>query len=148
MINKVVLTGRLTSDIELRRTNDGIVYAYFTLAVNRISRNETDFISCVAWRSSAELMSKYLKKGSLVGVEGRLEVYRLNQNDGYQTRTNVNVSQVYFLESRQQSQQSTTSNINPQERERQNFTSMNSNQESSNDDEIKIDDINFDDINF
>lgn len=103
MINRVILTGRLTSDIELRRTNDGTPYTFFTIAVNRRQQDQTDFISCVAWRQTAELMNNFLNKGSLIGVEGRLEVFS-RQNDGnYETRTSVQVSNITFLESKAQS---------------------------------------------
>lgn len=147
MINKVILTGRITANIELRQTNDGIVFTYFTLAVQRASsRNETDFISCVAWRKSAELMRDYLKKGSLIGIEGRLEVYRLEQEGNYQTRTNVNVSQIHFLESKQQSIEQNTENVFSSNQVQTNtFSNKNFDKEE---DEMKMDDIDFDEINF
>ena len=103
MINKVILTGRLTSDIQLRRTNDGTSYTFFTIAVNRRQQDQTDFISCISWRQTAELMDKYLNKGSLIGVEGRIEVFTQRKDGNYDTRTNVNVTQVTFLESKTQS---------------------------------------------
>ena len=110
MINRVILTGRITSDIELRRTNDGTPYTFFTIAVNRRSGNDqTDFISCVAWRQTAELMNNYLNKGSLIGVEGRLEVYSRQEEGRYENRTNVQVSNITFLESRAQSEQRSAS---------------------------------------
>ncbi|BDU67407.1 MAG: single-stranded DNA-binding protein [Candidatus Tyloplasma litorale] len=98
MINKVILTGRLTSDVELRRTNDGTPYAFFTLAVNRRSQDQTDFVSCIAWRATAKLMHDYLSKGSLIGVEGRLEVFSQQKDGRYDKRTNVNIENVTFLE--------------------------------------------------
>ncbi len=104
MINKVILTGRLVADVELRTTNDGISYTYFTLAVSRgYNKEKTDFISCVAWRGTAELMKKYLSKGSLIGVEGRIEVYSTQENGNYNTRTNVNTTSISFLESKKDS---------------------------------------------
>ncbi|BDV02133.1 MAG: hypothetical protein HPAVJP_0220 [Candidatus Hepatoplasma vulgare] len=147
MINKVLLTGRLTSNIELRQTNDGIVFSYFTLAVQRMSsKNETDFISCVTWRKTAEFMRDYLKKGSLIGVEGRLEVYRLEQDGNYQTRTNVNVSQVHFLESKQQNIDQSTENVfNTNTIQKNNFNNKNFDKEQ---DEMKMEDIDFDEIDF
>ncbi len=114
MINKVILTGRLTRDIELRRTNDGTPYAFFTIAVNRRQQDQTDFISCTAWRQTAELMNQYLNKGSLIGVEGSLQVYSQQNNGEYETRTTVQVSNITFLESRAQSQARTAEqSINP-----------------------------------
>lgn len=104
MINRVILTGRLTSDVELRRTNDGTPYTLFTLAVNRRNQDQTDFISCVAWRQTAELMNQYLNKGSLIGVEGSLQVFTQQKDGQYDTRTNVQVSNITFLESRAQAQ--------------------------------------------
>lgn len=114
MINKVILTGRLTQDVELRRTNDGTPYAFFTIAVNRRQQDQTDFISCTAWRQTAELMAQYLNKGSLVGVEGSLQVFTQQREGQYDTRTTVQVSQITFLESRAQAQARTQEQaINP-----------------------------------
>ena len=116
MLNKVVLIGRLTAEVDLKKTSSDIPYTYFTLAVNRPgNQDQTDFISCVAWRGTAELMSKYLNKGSLIAIEGRIEVYRTESNGNYETRTNVNVQNITFLESSRRGQtqempaQSTTS---------------------------------------
>lgn len=115
MINKVILTGRLTSDVELRRTNDGTPYTFFTIAVNRRNQDQTDFIACTAWRQTAELMANYLNKGSLVGVEWRLEVFSQQKDGKYETRTTVQVSQLTFLESKAQASSRTSdqnSNMN------------------------------------
>lgn len=79
MINRVVLVGRITRDPELRKTNTGTSVVSFTLAVNRrFSSNQeggqdADFISCVAWRQSADFMANYVKQGTLLGVEGRIQ---------------------------------------------------------------------------
>ena len=78
MINKAVLVGRLTKDPELRYTSSNIAYTRFTVAVNRTysepnGERKADFISCVAWRNQAENTAKYVKKGSLVGIEGRIQ---------------------------------------------------------------------------
>ncbi len=113
MLNKVILIGRLTSDIELRYSNDQMPYTYFTLAITRQNqRDKTDFISCVAFRSTAELMARYLGKGSMIAVEGRLEVYRTETNGDYQTRTNVVVNNVQFLDSRRSNSNQDSSNQN------------------------------------
>ena len=79
MLNKIVLMGRLTRDPELRRTQSGTAVASFTLAVDRDYKaqdgeRETDFIDIVAWRSTAEFVSKYFSKGRMAVVEGRLQV--------------------------------------------------------------------------
>lgn len=102
MINKVILTGRLTQDVELRNTNDGTPYTFFTIAVNRRNNDQADFISCIAWRQTAELMKNYLNKGSLIGVEGRLEVFNQQKDGQYESRTTVQVSNITFLESKAQ----------------------------------------------
>ena len=99
MINRVVLTGRLTRDIELRRTQSGAAVASFTLAVDRSFKREgqpeADFINCVAWNRSAETMAQYLHKGSLIGVDGRIQTRNYDNQQG---------QRVTFLESRAQSQ--------------------------------------------
>ena len=77
-MNKVIVVGRLTADPELRQTQSGISSCRFTVAVNRKFKNEStgkydaDFISCVAWRQTAEFVSKYFSKGSMIGIEGNL----------------------------------------------------------------------------
>ncbi|MDN6193644.1 MAG: single-stranded DNA-binding protein, partial [Alkalibacterium sp.] len=87
MINNVVLVGRLTRDAELRYTGSGIAVASFTVAVERPYTNaqgerETDFINCVAWRKTAEIISNYTRKGSLVGVTGRMQTRNYTNNEG------------------------------------------------------------------
>ena len=78
MINRVVLVGRLTKDPELRYTSSNIPVSKFTLAVNRTfagpsGEREADFIQCVVWRKQAENLAKFVRKGSLIGVEGRIQ---------------------------------------------------------------------------
>jgi single-strand DNA-binding protein len=87
MINKVILTGRLTKDVELKYTPSGVAVGTFSLAVNRPFKNEkgeseTDFINCVVWRKQAETMANHLKKGSLIGVDGRLQTRSYENNEG------------------------------------------------------------------
>ncbi len=111
MLNKVILIGRLTANIELRYSNDKIPYTYFTLAIQRQgSKDKTDFISCVAFRSTAELMARYLVKGSLISVEGRIEVYRTESSGEYQTRTNIVVNNIVFLDNKKQNQSNQINN--------------------------------------
>ena len=86
-MNRVVLVGRLTRDPELRTTSSGISQTRFTLAVNRRTSNqdgqrEADFISCVAWRGTAEAIAKYLKKGRELAVEGRIQTGSYDAQDG------------------------------------------------------------------
>lgn len=104
MINRVVLVGRLTKDVELRYTPNGVATATFTLAVNRTFTNqqgekEADFINCVVWRKQAENVANYLRKGSLAGVEGRLQTRYYDGQDGKRVYvTEVVADGVQFLE--------------------------------------------------
>lgn len=87
MINNVVLVGRLTRDAELRYTGSGIAVATFSVAVERPFTNaqgerETDFVNCVAWRKTAETISNFTRKGSLVGVTGRIQTRNYTNNEG------------------------------------------------------------------
>ena len=87
MINRVVLVGRMTKDPESRRTSSGTAVVSFTLAVdNRFApkdaENKADFISCIAWNNAAEVLEKYVKKGALLGVDGRLQTRNYDDKDG------------------------------------------------------------------
>ena len=78
MINRSVLVGRLTKDVDLRQTQSGTNVASFTLAVSRPFKDaqgnrEADFIQCIAWRKTAEILNQYAHKGSLIGVDGRIQ---------------------------------------------------------------------------
>jgi single-strand DNA-binding protein len=103
MINRVVLVGRLTRNPELKYTTNGIANIRFSLAANRAFKKDgqpqADFINCVAWRGQAENMAKFLRKGSLIGVEGRIETGSYQAQDG-STRytTDVIADNVQFLE--------------------------------------------------
>ena len=104
-MNKVQLVGRLTRDPELRTTGNGVSVCSFTVAVNRRFRNaqgeyEADFINCVAWRQSAELLAKYFSKGRMVGVVGSIQT-RNYEKDGQRVYvTEVSVEEIHFVESR------------------------------------------------
>ncbi|MBU9710630.1 single-stranded DNA-binding protein [Evansella tamaricis] len=106
MMNRVVLVGRLTKDPELRYTASGVAVATFTLAVNRPFSNqqgerEADFINCVVWRKPAENVANYLKKGSLAGVDGRIQTRSYDNNEGRRVFvTEVVAESVQFLEPR------------------------------------------------
>ena len=105
MINNVILVGRLTKDIEIRQTTSGSKTANFTLAVNRTSKKDgqqdADFINCVAWNKTAELMAQYLHKGSLIGVEGRIQTRSYENQQGQKVYvTEVLVNMIQFLGSR------------------------------------------------
>ena len=106
MLNKVILIGRTTREVELRRTSNGTAVATFTLAVdNRFvlkdGKSSTDFISCVAWANTAETMEKYVRKGALIAVEGRIQTRNYDNKDGNKVYiTEVVVENMRMLESR------------------------------------------------
>lgn len=107
MLNQIVIMGRLTRDPELRRTGSGTAVASFTLAVDRdfsgkeSGEKETDFIDCVAWRNTAEFVSKYFTKGRMAVVSGRLQIRLWTDKDGNKRRSaEVVAESVYFGDSR------------------------------------------------
>jgi single-strand DNA-binding protein len=108
MLNKIFIMGRLTRDPELRRTQNGTAVAGFALAVDRDYKNadgtkETDFIEVVAWRSSAEFVSKYFAKGRMAVVEGRLQIRDWQDKDGNKRRNaEVVADNVYFGDSKKE----------------------------------------------
>ncbi|WP_077623760.1 single-stranded DNA-binding protein [Sediminibacillus massiliensis] len=110
MLNRVVLVGRLTKDPDLRYTPNGVAVANFTLAVNRPFSNqqgnrEADFINCVVWRRAAENLANFMSKGSLVGVDGRLQTRSFDGQDGKRVFiTEVVADTVQFLETKGSSQ--------------------------------------------
>lgn len=104
-MNKVHLIGRTTKDIELRYTTQGTAVARFTLAVNRRKKEdgtqEADFISCIAWSKTAEIMDKYVHKGDQVGVVGRIQTGSY-EKDGHKVyTTDVVVEELEFLTKKQ-----------------------------------------------
>ena len=109
-MNRVELIGRLTRDPELRYTSSNIPTARFTLAVNRPFQSQngeqgTDFINVVVWRKQAENVKKFVTKGSLVAVEGRIQTGSYENKDGQRVcTTDVVADSVQFLETRTQSQ--------------------------------------------
>ena len=104
MLNHIVLMGRLTRDPELRRTGSGIAVASFSLAVDRDfgssannGEKETDFIDIVAWRNTAEFVSKYFTKGRMAVVSGRLQIRNWTDKEGNKRRSaEVVADNVYF----------------------------------------------------
>lgn len=108
MINNVILTGRLTKNIDLRQTSAGKAMTYFTLAVNRVFKKEqgvsdADFVTCVAFGVQAENMARYLTQGSLIGIEGRISTRNFQGKDGNTVYvTEVIANNVTFLESKKQ----------------------------------------------
>lgn len=104
MINKVILVGRITKDPELKYTQSNVAVCTFTLAVSRQFQNqqgerEADFISCTVWRNQAENLAKFIRKGGLLGVEGRIQTRSYEAEDG-NTRyvTEVATENIQFLE--------------------------------------------------
>ena len=107
MLNRIILMGRLTRDPELRQTQSGASVANFSLAVDRDFKDKqtgektTDFIDIVAWRSSAEFVSRYFAKGRMAVVEGRLQLRDWTDRDGNKRRTaEVIADNVYFGDSK------------------------------------------------
>lgn len=113
VINRVVLVGRLTKDINLRKTQSGISVGLFTLAVNRQyskdkEHKETDFVSCIVWRKGAEILSQYTHKGSRIGIDGRIQTRNYEDNNGQRVYvTEVVVDNFELLDSKPE--QATTS---------------------------------------
>lgn len=130
MINRVVLVGRLTKDPELRYTPSGVANARFLVAVNRPFANqqgekEADFINCVAWRKQAENLCNFMKKGNLIGLEGRIQTGSFEGQDGKRVyTTDVIADSIQFLErnnTQQQGQQNQQSQPNHQQSSQQQY---------------------------
>lgn len=116
MINQVVLTGRITKPLALYSTSNGRKYTRFTLAVQRTNfrdgQKEADFIPCIAWGKTAETMNQYLNKGSLIGVEGRIQTGSYEKQGQSIYTVDVLVNEFTFLESKK-----TTNNVEIPEEE-------------------------------
>ncbi|MFV0254847.1 MAG: single-stranded DNA-binding protein [Erysipelotrichaceae bacterium] len=114
-MNKVMLVGRVTKDVELRKTNSGTSVASFTVAINRRSSqdNQADFINCVAWNRVAEVMGQYVKKGAQISVEGRIQTRNYEQEGKRVYVTEVVAENVQFLDSR--SSRENNSGYSPQQ---------------------------------
>ena len=112
MINRVVLVGRLTRDVEVRKTASGLSVATFTVACDRRmargqdgnNQQSADFISCVAWRQAADFLGSYARKGALVGVEGRIQTRNYDRDGQNVYVTEIVCDTVNLLESKSQSQ--------------------------------------------
>jgi single-strand DNA-binding protein len=119
MMNRVVLVGRLTKAADLRYTPNGVPVATFTVAVNRPfskdGEKEADFINCVIWRKGAENLCNFTDKGSLIGVDGRIQTRNYEGSDGKKVYvTEVQAESVQFLDSRKTAQNDSNSNDNIQ----------------------------------
>lgn len=101
-MNKVILIGNTTKDVELNTTNSGKNYARFTLAVKRIGSEETDFINILVWNKLAENCHKFLKKGSKCAVIGKIQINSYEANDGTKKYTiDIVADEVEFLSAKQ-----------------------------------------------
>lgn len=113
-MNKVILIGRLTKDVEMRQTPNGVSLARFSIAVTRRFKNsngeyDADFINCIAWRKTGEFIARYFQKGSMMAVVGSIQTRSWDGNDGKkQYATEVIVDEAYFTGSK--SENSTGSN--------------------------------------
>lgn len=127
MLNRVVLVGRLTKDPEFRTTPSGVEVSTFTLAVNRTFTNaqgerEADFINVVVFRKQAKNVNDYLSKGSLAGVDGRVQSRNYENNEGRRVFvTEVVADSVQFLDTKGNNQQ----NNQPQKQQEQTTTKNN-----------------------
>ena len=108
MLNSISVMGRLTRDPELRRTGSGKPVTSFTLACDRDFKNsqtgekEVDFLDCVAWNSTAELVEKYFRKGQMAVATGRLQIRQYTDKNGQKRRqAEILVSSVYFCGNRE-----------------------------------------------
>lgn len=135
MINRIVLVGRLTKEPEYRVTPSGVQVATFTLAINRTFTNQNgerqaDFINCVVFRTPAENVNKYLNKGNLAGVEGRLQSRSYENNEGKRVYvTEVVCDSVQFLEPKSNNQQQ-SNNQPPQYNQQQGYQQQNYQQQN------------------
>ncbi len=105
MLNKAILVGRLTADPELRQTPNGISVVSFSVAINRpYSRGgerQTDFINIVAWRQTAEFISKYFRKGNMIAIDGTIQTRNYEDKNGNKrTAVEVLAENVSFVESK------------------------------------------------
>ena len=108
-MNKVILMGRLTKDVEMRQTPNGVSLARFSIAVTRRFKNsngeyDADFINCIAWRKTGEFIARYFQKGSMMAVVGSIQTRSWDGNDGKkQYATEVIVDEAYFTGSKSES---------------------------------------------
>lgn len=113
MINRVILVGRITKDPEMKQTQSNIAVVSFTLAVNRqftdsSGERQADFIQCVVWRKQAENLARFVKKGALLGIEGRIQTRTYEADNGTRYVTEVVCDSVQFLESKGDNKENTT----------------------------------------
>ena len=154
MINRTVLVGRLTKDPELKYTSSNIAYARFTIAVNRTfagpsGEREADFIQCIAWRRQAENVARFVKKGSLVGVEGRIQTGSYDDKEGNRRyTTDVVCDSVQFLESKNKDQNQNETSYTPRENKGYNSNQYQERQQTAKKQNTPSIDVSEDDLPF
>lgn len=113
-MNYIAVMGRITKDIELRRTNNGTSVASFTVAVDRdFDKGKTDFIECVAWKDKAEFAAKYFSKGSKCVVTGQLQMRDWEDKNGNKRRNaEIVVGSLYFADSKKAESSSYNNSFN------------------------------------
>ena len=113
-MNRVVMIGRTTANVELKQTTSGTSVAEFSIAVNRTFKNangerESDFFNCIAFSKLAETISRYVKKGDQIGIEGRLQTRNYTNREGKKVYvTEIIVENVEFLQTKKQEEQNPT----------------------------------------
>lgn len=106
-LNKAIVCGRLTADVELKGTTKGTSVVFFTIAVNRprardSTEQKADFLHCIAWEKTAEFISKYFRKGDSIYIEGTLQTRQGKAGTGhYEIATEINVSEAKFVDNKQ-----------------------------------------------
>lgn len=119
MINTVALTGRLTYEPELKATQSGVSVIRFQMAVDRNyqaqgQERQADFIDCMAWRQTAEFISRYFHKGDMIGIEGSIQTSNFTDKDGNKRKSvDVVANNVSFCGSKQQSNSNSNLNVAP-----------------------------------
>lgn len=137
MFNLVVLTGRLTGQPELKTTSNGISVCTFSIAVDRAYKKgeekQTDFLNVVCWRTTAEFVSKWFKKGSLIGIEGSIQTRKFTDKNGNnRTAFEIVANNVHFVESKKTS--NVDISVDPLQDVADKLNSFNANNNSSKDD--------------
>lgn len=116
-MNRFIGIGRLTKDVDLRTTTSGMSVATFTIAIDRFGAKEktTDFINCVVWGKQAENVNTYCSKGSLVAVEGSVQVRTYEKDGSKRYITEINASRVQFLTPKGNGNNGSQSNVYPED---------------------------------
>lgn len=140
-MNVVILIGRMTRDPELKYSSGGKAYANFTLAVQK-TKDDAEFIDCIAWEKTAETIAEYFRKGRKILVQGRLNVSSYEQNGEKRKSTKVVVNSFEFVDS------SGNSNNNNGYQQNQSYNGNNSNNNSAHNNTFENDDDTEDDEGF